>query len=241
MSKTIKFTVKPVTSNRTHFVTPEDVQVVLARLPREVIQRLTAVHLNDESGGNRRLGYTTRRRREIALCALPKRLSFTHYLVKGQSPEQFGALRGMQWPTLAIRRFMLYDVLLHEIGHLQIVDEQAKGVYHRFAREGKAQAFAMYWNQQLYKQPFQHQDPVHNAPGKAEMKHVKAYWPRAMEQLKRGEQYRNTRSYALAQEAFEIALGQIQLYAQSIGEEESSTISMLRCRIIKMRYEMAGW
>ena len=61
-----------------HHITPEDVEVVLSRLPEEAYNRLRAVHFDDWAWGNRRLGYTTTRgRREIALCALPKRMSFT--------------------------------------------------------------------------------------------------------------------------------------------------------------------
>jgi hypothetical protein len=96
-------------------------------------------------------------------------MSFTGFLVKGQTPEMFGARRGTQWPLLAIRRFLLYDVLLHEIGHLQIIDEKAKDEYNRFAREGKAQEFAMYWCQRLWSEPFDHSDPVHNPPTKDEL------------------------------------------------------------------------
>ena len=76
----------------------------------------------------------------------------------------FGTRRGTQWPKPAIRRFLLYDVLLHEIGHLQIIDEDAKGGYHMFAREGKAQEFGMFWCKRLWSQPFDHPDPVHSPP-----------------------------------------------------------------------------
>ena len=76
----------------------------------------------------------------------------------------FGTRRGTQWPKPAIRRFLLYDVLLHEIGHLQIIDENAKGGYHKLAREGKAQESGMFWCERLWSEPFDHPDPVHNPP-----------------------------------------------------------------------------
>ena len=152
-----------------HHVTPEDVEVVLSRLPGEAYSRLRAVHFNDRAWGNRRLGYTTTRgRREIALCALPKRMSFTPFLQPRQSPRQFGARRGAQWPELAIRRFLLYDVLLHEIGHLQEIIPGAKNPNRRFASETKAQEFADTWRRRLWAKHFDHPDPVHNRPGKEE-------------------------------------------------------------------------
>ena len=143
--------------------------MVLARLPEEIRARLRGVHFNDRSRGARILGYVNRGRREITICALPPRMSLTGFLVKGQSPSQFGASRGAQWPSLAIRRFLLYDVLLHELGHLQIVDSRAASVRRKFAAETKAQKFAMYWCRHLWSATFEHPDPVHNAPSKAEL------------------------------------------------------------------------
>jgi tetratricopeptide (TPR) repeat protein len=96
-------------------------------------------------------------------------MSLTRFLVNGQTPKQFGARRGEQWPALAIRRFMLYDVLLHELGHLQIVDDRATSVRRRFSMETKAQEFAMRWCKQLWAVPFDHSDAVHNKPTDAEL------------------------------------------------------------------------
>jgi tetratricopeptide (TPR) repeat protein len=70
---------------------------------------------------------------------------------------------------MAVRRFMLYDVFLHELGHLQVVDEKATSVRRKFAMETKAQQFAMYWCKRLWSEPFDHPDPVHNPPTKEEM------------------------------------------------------------------------
>jgi hypothetical protein len=151
-------------ADRVHHVHEEDVRVVLSRLPPEICHRLRAVHFNDRSIGARVLGYVNRGRREIALCALPPRMSLTRFLAKGQLPEQFGAKRGGQWPPLAIRRFLLYDVLLHELGHLQVIDERARSDRLKFARERYAQEFAMGWYKRLWSQPFAHPDPVHDPP-----------------------------------------------------------------------------
>ena len=166
----IRFSLSPAGGNRVYHISQEDVRVVISRLPEKTYRRLRAVHFNDQARGNRRLGYTTTRgRREIALCALPERMSFTHFLVKGQSPRQFGALRGAQWPKLAIRRFLLYDVLLHEIGHLQEINPDSKNPNRRFASETKAQEFADSWRRKLWRTYFEHPDPVHNRPSAEEL------------------------------------------------------------------------
>jgi hypothetical protein len=91
-------------------------------------------------------------------------MSLTRFLVRGQSPRQFGAQRGTQWPKVAIRRFLLYDVFLHELGHLQVVNEKAKDERRKFAMETKAQEFSMYWCRKLWSEPFDHSDPAHSPP-----------------------------------------------------------------------------
>ena len=161
----LKFSSAEPGCDRKHYVFEQDVRVVLSRLPEEVYNRLRVVHFNDRSLGVRTLGYTTKRgRREVAICALPPRVSLTRFLVKGQRPETFGAKRALQWPELAVRRFLLYDVLLHEIGHLQIIDAESRDFRRKFAHETKAQEFADSWRKKLWKEYFVHPDPVHNAP-----------------------------------------------------------------------------
>lgn len=110
------------------------------------------------------LGYVNMGHREIALCALPPKMSLTRSLVSGQSPAEFGAQRGAQWPPLAIRRFLLYDVFLHELGHLQLVDPSKKDARRRFAMEKLAQEFADGWRRTMWAEPFEHPDPVHHPP-----------------------------------------------------------------------------
>src|SRR5947209_3045874 len=149
MAHGVRFPISRPGADRIHHVTEPDVRVVLSRLPRELWQRLRSVHFNDRSIGARRLG-SVRGHREIALCALPPRMSLTRFLVKGQTPEAFGAKRGRQWPGLAIRRFLLYDVFLHELGHLQVVDPEAESDRLIFAREKLAEEFAMAWCETLW-------------------------------------------------------------------------------------------
>ena len=161
----IKFSYAEPRADRKHYVFEQDVRVVLSRLPEEVYSRLRGVYFNDRGRGARILGYTSiRGRREVSICALPPRVSLTRFLVKGQKPETFGAKRGRQWPEVAVRRFLLYDVLLHEIGHLQIINPESKVFRRKFAHETKAQEFANSWRKKLWKEYFEHPDPVHNAP-----------------------------------------------------------------------------
>jgi hypothetical protein len=169
MAHDIRFHVLRPGGDRIHHVTEQDVRVVLSRLPRQLWSRLCAVHFNDCSRGNRTLGYVTRGHREVALCALPPRMSLRWSLSKGQRPEDFGATRGSQWPELAIRRFLLYEVFLHELGHLQVIDEEARTERRKFAREKVAEEFAIRWCKTLWSEPFEHPDPVHNPPASEEL------------------------------------------------------------------------
>ncbi len=47
-------------------------------------------------------------------------------MIGRNNQEQFGAIRGCPWPRAALRRFLLYEVFLHEFGYLQVVDAEAK-------------------------------------------------------------------------------------------------------------------
>lgn len=153
---------------RRHYLNERDVQVLLDRLPVEVCSRLRAVHFNDRGCGVRRLGYVNRSRREIALCALPPNVSLTRFSVR-RSPRRFGAIRGLQWPERAVRRFLLYDVFLHELGHLQIIDAKATSARRRFAGETKAKEFADRWRAKLWSEDFERPDPIHNRPTEVEL------------------------------------------------------------------------
>jgi hypothetical protein len=157
--------------DREYHVDENDISVVLMRLPEELWARLRAVHFNDRSHGARSLGYVTGARNEISLSALPPRMSLTRFIRfrKSPGPRQFGAKRGAQWPHLAVRRFLLYDVFLHELGHIQAVDEEARNPRRKYASETKAQDFADKWRRQLWLYPFDHPDPVHNPPTEDEL------------------------------------------------------------------------
>jgi hypothetical protein len=164
----IKFSTTIPGGDRRHYLTEEDVVVVLSRLPEETWQRLRAVHFNDCAMGNRILGYVNMGRRDIAICALPPRLSLSRAIAlwKGTSYEEFGVKRGEQWPLLAVRRYLLYNTFLHEVGHLQLVNEMRKSERLRFAGEKYAQEFANRWRRKLWSEHFDHPDPIHNAPAR---------------------------------------------------------------------------
>lgn len=67
---------------------------------------------------------------------------------------------------------MLYNVFLHELGHLQLSDRETRSIRLKFAREKLAQEFAMHWCGELWKEPFSHPDPVHNPPVPTEFEPV---------------------------------------------------------------------
>ncbi len=169
MSKKIIFTSVKPGADRIYHINEDDIKIVLSRLPEEEYSRLRRVHFNDKGGGVRVLGYVTSARKEISMCAVAPRMSLTRFLVKGQSPRQFGAKRGTQWPKIAIKRYLLYDVFLHELGHLQIVHDQAKDNNQKYANEKKAQEFADYWRKKLWLERYDHPDPVHNHPSRTEL------------------------------------------------------------------------
>ncbi len=164
----IKFTYSKTGASRKHYIGEDDVRVLLSRLPKELWEKLQAVHFNDRAWGRRCLGYVTRGHREITICALPGRVSLSSY-VTHRSIRPFGAARGRQWPEIAVRRFMLYDVFLHELGHLQVVLPKATRLRRKFASETKAQEFADHWREKLWLYRFNHVDPVHNEATREEL------------------------------------------------------------------------
>ena len=165
----IKFSYSQTCAGRKHFINEDDVRIVLSRLPGELCERLRAVHFNDRAYGRRRLGYVNMGHREIAICALPSRVSLAGF--RGE-PNDFGAIRGRQWPELAVRRRLLYGTFLHELGHLQMIDPKATRLRRRFASETKAEEFAHYWRRTLWSFPFEHPDPIHSHATQEELERL---------------------------------------------------------------------
>jgi tetratricopeptide (TPR) repeat protein len=195
--------------------------VLLQRLPRELWSRLKAVHFNDY-GNARRLGYVTRGRREITLCAIPPRIGLSRTLGRGQTPGELGAIRGCQWPPLAIRRFMLYNVFLHELGHLQVVNESASSTRRKFADEFLAEQFARSWYRELWSRPFDHPDPVHNAPSEDEIEAVRLHWGESNREYKKGLRYEKMKRYETA----------IAHYSRSLQALNSHSMALERLGIL---------
>lgn len=206
--KDIKFVTHKCASHRRHYINEEDIKVLLSRLPEELFSRLKKIHFKDDARGNRVYGYTTNKgRKEITICALPIRLSISKLIqaTPGQSHRTFGAVKGSQWPVRAIRRFMLYDVFLHELGHLQVIDAKAKNVNRKFASETKAQEFADYWRGKLWSKSFDHPDPVHNRPPKREIDGLE-HWVEAHLAYRRGMELKQKNKRREAIEYFEEAI-----------------------------------
>lgn len=179
----VQFVRHRVSPIRRHYVDENDVRVVLSRLPEELWSRLRKVHFKDDAKGHRILGYASFGRKEVSLCAFPHQVTIRRRIL---GSEEFGAVRGSPWPSLAVRRFMLYHVLLHELGHLQIVLPKSANPRRKFASETLAQEFADTWRRRLWSQPFDHRDPVHNPPSEAELHAVKTGWIEANLAYKRG-------------------------------------------------------
>ena len=139
---------------------------MLDRVPWPLRVRLRDVFHSRDSNGVRKLGSVRRRgRRDITIYSvLPPRVSLGRYIGRGQSPSEFGAPSRGQWPPWAVRRFLLYDVLFHELGHLQLVRPHGRGWNRKYASETLAQQFADDLRHQLWSRAFEHPDPVHNPP-----------------------------------------------------------------------------
>jgi tetratricopeptide (TPR) repeat protein len=81
---------------------------------------------------------------------------------------------------------MLYDVFLHELGHIQVVDRTARAARRRFASETRAQEFAERWCRELWSRRFDHPDSVHNPPSREETEALRDGWRAAHADYKQG-------------------------------------------------------
>lgn len=160
------------------YISRSDVDLVLARIPESLRSRVRRVMFHGDSRGVTTLGFVTKSRREITLCAwLPPRVSLRLFMYCGCIAAEFGAPERGQWPPWAVRRMLLYDTLLHEIGHMQIRDDE-------FAGEKRAQEFANDLRGELFARHFDHPDPVHNAPSDDELAMI-PLWERLDKEARR--------------------------------------------------------
>jgi hypothetical protein len=153
------------------YVSHADVATVVKRIPAGLRTRLRDVFISAGHLGVRRLGSVRiRGRRDIELYGtLPARVSLWRFLDRGQSARLYGAPARGQWPPWAVRRFLLYDTFLHELGHLQLVLPKSKHWDRKYASERLAKEFAHKWRDKLWSQEFDHPDPVHNPPREDEL------------------------------------------------------------------------
>jgi len=152
------------------YIRQADIDIVLRRIPETFRLRLREVFRSSASFGVRCLGSVRRRgRRDINLYSvLPSRVSLGRFIARRLRADEFGAPAQGQWPPWAVRRLLLYDVLLHELGHLQLVNPKTRNWDRRFAAEKLANKFADDWRRRLFAEHFDHPDPVHNAPSRTE-------------------------------------------------------------------------
>lgn len=181
----VKFSYTRPGADRRHYINEDDVKVILERLPSELWRTLKAVYFNDVSEGGKTYGYVNQGRREIAICALPPRVSLRWARSAGD-PDQYGAIKGTQWPTLAIRRYQLYYTFLHELGHLQVVRPDKKDPDRKYGGEKVAHEFANYWRKKLWAEKNNHPDPIHNPPSKKELNLLESGWTKAHNLYKKG-------------------------------------------------------
>jgi tetratricopeptide (TPR) repeat protein len=177
-----------VKSDLVLYIGRSDCDVVLGRVPPELKSRLREVFVWNHSQGMRVLGWVrTYGRRDINLAGyLPPRLSLRRCVGRhrNNSAREFGAPERGQWPPWSVRRYLLYSTLLHELGHLQVVEPRARRNQRKFGSEGFARAFANDVRRELYATWFDHADPVHNPPTEAELSFIPV-WERLDKSEKR--------------------------------------------------------
>lgn len=159
------------------YISSEDIDIAINRVPEEYRCRVREITTWNSSRGVRQLGYvTTRGHRDINLCVmLPPRVSLGRHILKGQSVKEFGAPARGQWPPWSVRRFMLYDVLLHELGHLQSVNAKSKNMKRKFADEKISRDFSDKWRRKLFSTNFDHPDLIHNPPSDEEFAFISVW------------------------------------------------------------------
>jgi hypothetical protein len=189
-----------MTKDLVSYVATHEVDLVVERVPAEYRSRLRDIFQKLCADAKVLGRVSTRGRRDIDLATrLPVRVSLRQYLYAGQSAAEFGAPERGQWPPWAVRRFLLYDVLLHEIGHLQVVEPKASNIVRKFASETRAREFADALRRKLYSEPFEHIDPIHNEPTQAELAMLDV-WNR-LDKPRRAQLVRNVLSPRLMDDA----------------------------------------
>jgi len=148
-----------------HPASVEDVAELVAHLPPEDLSELTAINLRRVPWSSYErddaFGFYDPHDREITLRAFPSDLRL---YIGGREPSErerreFDPFcrdwrRGphgwyLQWDEASLRRFYLYDVLLHEIGHHVADRGKPVGKTRRSANEAFAHDYARRWRRRL--------------------------------------------------------------------------------------------
>jgi len=208
----IIFHEKEVRGDLHRFVTKEDILTLLNRLPLEEYQQLKTVTF-ETCGGAYQFGYVFYKRvKGIVLCDQPLRMGMKEADAKRGHLIEYGGLNNMKWPIIAIRRYMLYNVFLHELRHTHIVNPHKKLTRHKIPFEKLANEYSDFWRGELYKDKFDHHDPVHNLPTLDEQEHLKLYWPSAMKHLQKGIIHKSKKQYNKALKEYINAKKYIEKY-----------------------------
>ena len=160
-------------------MTEAEIRVLLARLPGRLWERLRAVRFDDRARGRRCLGYVTRGRDEINLCARPPATDRPGPLLAAQ-PVALSVRGGPRLPVAHARRASIYA--LRRVPPRarpppgRRPEGEAKTTRRRFADETRAEEFAERWCRELWSQPFDHPDPVHGPPSREEIEALRDGW-----------------------------------------------------------------
>lgn len=139
-----------------HPVGETEIHAVLAKLPADLTSPIRAIVLRRTPKMDEALGVEARRRFScVLLNAFPKSLEVEfgpdpgpigrrHYRPWTEDWFQRSQVWRLRWTRQAVKRYYLYHLLLHEVGHLH----QPKTVSHK-RREAYAENFALQWGRRL--------------------------------------------------------------------------------------------
>jgi hypothetical protein len=127
-------------------VSEDDVKLVLDRLPENTWNRFQVIHFNDPRRGLRWLGYINHERAEIAISLLPPGVRRVRFVMRAGQPSRVPRATR----RLSPRREMLFDVLLDDIGHLQILDERVRDGVRLRSYEPRPAPHTDYWRLRLW-------------------------------------------------------------------------------------------
>ena len=166
---TIEFVRDEVSSHFRQYVEETEIEALLAQLPEETRRDLHRVRFKNGVDTGGRLGdIASDPDPEIVIYAQAYRVSLTPYLGRDETPETYGAVDGCRWPVLAIKRFVLYNVLLTQLGRLQVGASGASG-----------EQFAGHWRRELWSREPDDSDAVHRAPTEKEARLMRVGWAAA--------------------------------------------------------------